>query len=112
MYSRIHSCVAGLATLLFVVACLQCGNLSTANAKDGSLLGIEGVLTSVDAAAGSLTIRTRRMQDIPITVNANTKIERNDRRATLAAFQLGDRVEAKLASAMSNLAIKVEAVGP
>lgn len=107
--SRLALSVVGFAIAL---ATMQCFSSSAASAKDGGLLGVEGILTSIDVAAGSLTIRTRRMQDVTVTVNASTRIERNERRATLAMFKVGDRVEAKLTSASSNLAIKVEAVGP
>jgi hypothetical protein len=49
---------------------------------------------------------------VVVAATAATKIERNERRATLAAFQLGDRIEAKLQSSTSNIAVKLEAVGP
>jgi hypothetical protein len=49
---------------------------------------------------------------VTIAANATTKIERNERRATLAVFKVGDRVEAKFAAATSTAALKVEAVGP
>jgi hypothetical protein len=110
--SRIRQVVFGLTSLVITAALMQWNGYSAANAKDGGLVGVEGVLTSVNPTAGTVTIRTRRMQDVIIATNTATKIERNDRRATLAMFQLGDRVEAKLASAMSNVAVKVEAEGP
>jgi len=110
--SRTRLFVFGLISFAITAALFQWNGRSAANAKDGGLLGVEGVLTSVNLTAGTVTIRTRRMQDVIIATNAATKIERNDRRATLAMFQLGDRVEAKLGSAMSNVAIKVEAEGP
>jgi hypothetical protein len=109
--SRLSSCrlVAGLFVAFATLVAIQTNQVA---AKDGGLVGVEGMLVAVDPTAGSLTIRTRRMQDVTVTVNGATKIERNERRATLAMFQLGDRVEAKLASATSNLAVKVEATGP
>lgn len=85
---------------------------SIAAAKGGGLVGVEGILVSVNPSAGTLVIRTRRGQNVTIATDATTKIERNDRRATLAAFLPGDGVQAKFTSATSTIAIKVEAVGP
>jgi hypothetical protein len=110
--SQLSSRFNSLMSLVVAIVFLSASAAMRVNAKDGGLVGVEGVLTAVDPTAGTLTIRTRRMQDVAISVNATTKIERNDRRATLAAFVPGDRVEAKLLSATGNLAIKVEAVGP
>lgn len=109
---RIRQLVVGGVALALVAALLHV-NASLARAKDGgALVGIEGSLTAVDLTAATVTIRTRRGQFAVIATSAATKIERNDRRATLAAFKLGDRVEAKFASSTGNVALKVEAVGP
>jgi hypothetical protein len=97
-----------LAVLFTALLALQS---SSAIAKDG-VRGVEGALVSVNAAAGTLNIRVRRSQTVEIATNPTTKIERNDRRATLAAFKLGDRVEAKFLTTAGSVAFKVEAVGP
>src|SRR3954447_3514112 len=65
--------IAGsLVVAMFSLVALLAANRATA--KDGGLVGVEGTLVAVDPTAGTLTIRTRRMQDVAITVNAATKI--------------------------------------
>ena len=102
-----------LLALVLAVFAMACGLLDTQPAfAKGKLIGVEGRLQSVDVARRTVTIRTSRGQNRVIVTNANTKIERNDRRATLAAFKIGDRVEAKYTSVDAPAAVKVEAVGP
>ena len=69
---------------------------------------IEGRVTAVTTT--SVTINTRRGA-VTVTVNAATKIERNDRHVRLAAIRVGDRGEA-LFNATTLVASKVESVGP
>jgi hypothetical protein len=66
---------------------------------------IEGTVTAVDAAAGTITIRSRVVQ-----TNSQTKIERNGVRVRLSAIQVGDRGQARI-PAGSTVASKVESVG-
>src|SRR5438128_2530285 len=111
-YSKTRGSFLASVSLVLAALVAQQAFPATAAAKDGGLVGVEGVLINVDLMAGTVTIRNRRQQTIVVATGPATKIERNERRATLAAFQLGDRVEAKLASSTSNLAVKLEAVGP
>lgn len=69
---------------------------------------VEGTITAVGSA--SVTIRTRSGVSRTLTVNAATKVERNDRHVELSAFKVGDRGEA-LFNSTTLLASKVEAVG-
>jgi len=75
-------------------------------------LRFEGVLVDLNAVAGTAAIRIRTREVVIVSMNGNTKIERNGFHTSLATFRLGDRVEARLASATSNLAIKFEGSGP
>lgn len=109
---RIHRLSVACSLLAVVAAMSQMAGPSTVSAKDGGLVGVEGILTSIDPLAGTLVIRSRRGQSVTIGTNSATKIERNGRRTTLASFQLDDRVEAKLSAAANSPALKVEAVGP
>lgn len=68
---------------------------------------VEGSVTAVTAS--TVTITTRGGAAVTVTVGAATKVERNDRRATLAAFKVGDRGQALYAA--GGLASKVEATG-
>ena len=70
---------------------------------------IEGRVSAVDADNLKLTITTRS-GPVVVTVGGATKVERNDRHATLAAFKVGDRGQAIL-PAGGGAAIKVEATG-
>lgn len=89
----------GYASLAVIAVVTQLAVPTTVVAKNGGLVGIEGSLIGINPAAGTLVIRNRRGQSVTIATSAATKIERNDRRATLAAFQLGDRVQAEVPSA-------------
>ena len=69
---------------------------------------VEGRVTAV--TANSVTITTRRGA-VTVTVNAATKVERNDRHVRLTSIRVGDRGEA-LYNAKTFIALKVESVGP
>jgi hypothetical protein len=70
---------------------------------------VEGMITAV--GADSVTIKTASGKLVTVTVTSQTKLERNDKHVTLAAFQVGDSAEAKFDPATLE-ASKVEAVGP
>lgn len=72
-------------------------------------LRVEGTVSAVDAAAGTVTITSGGVA-VKLTVNATTKIERNGVKVTLAAFKLGDRGQARYVA--GGAAHKVEATGP
>lgn len=96
--------------LLALVGCLMTAlagaDLHAASGKDPNK--IEGVL--VRKTAASVVVRLQNRSLVTVVVNATTKIERNDVRATLAAFRIGDRVQAILGA--NGIATKVEATGP
>ncbi|MBX9581911.1 MAG: hypothetical protein K2X87_16525 [Gemmataceae bacterium] len=71
---------------------------------------IEGTVSAVNAAGSTVTITTRS-GPVVVTVGPATKVERNDRPATLAAFKVGDRGQAIIPTA-GGPAVKVEATGP
>ncbi len=68
---------------------------------------LEGTITAVDAAGGSVTIRTQNRTSFLVRVTSTTKVERNNNRTTLAAIQLGDFGQAEIGS--TGFATKVEA---
>ena len=69
----------------------------------------EGTVTAVDVAAGTVTIRLQNGTVVVIRTGPATKVERNDRHTTLAAFRAGDRGEARVGA--DGVATKVEAAG-
>lgn len=84
---------------------------NVASAKVAKSLKVEGRLVSVNTATGTVTVKSGT-QVVAVIANAQTKIERNGRRVTLAAFKAGDRVQAILAATGGSIATKIEAVGP
>jgi len=64
----------------------------------------------IDVGPASVTIRTRSGVTRTVTVDAATKVERNDRHVALSAFKVGDRGEAVF-NATTLIASKVEATG-
>lgn len=70
---------------------------------------LEGLLVSVSSP--SVTIRLQNGTTRTITLTAATKIERNGRTVSLAAFKAGDRVQARF-NANGSAVIKFEGVGP
>jgi hypothetical protein len=70
---------------------------------------VEGTVSSVNAASGTLVITTRGGTEVTVTTTSSTKIERNGVRVTLAAFKVGDRGQARVTA---GLATKAEATGP
>lgn len=65
---------------------------------------VEGLVTAVNAAGGTVTIGAT-----VVKVGPGTKIERNGVRVPLSAFKVGDRGQARITN---GVATKVEAVGP
>src|SRR5262249_40056379 len=57
---------------------------------------VEGTVTAVNAAAGTVTIRTQGGSAVLVRTGPSTKVERNGVHTTLAAFQVGDRGEAEI----------------
>ena len=69
---------------------------------------VEGTLAAVSGT--SLTVTARGNRSVNIAFNAATRLERNGRRVTISAFQIGDRIEARLGT--GGVATKIEATGP
>ncbi len=69
---------------------------------------VEGTVVAVNAAAGSVSIRTQGGAVVVVTAAAGTKVERNGVRATVAQFKVGDRGQARLTG---GAATKLEATG-
>ena len=76
----------------------------------GQAVRVEGVVAGVNLMTGQVAITTRAGVTLTVVVVPDTKVERNGRRATLAAFKIGDRVQAEALA--SGVAVKVEAIGP
>ena len=70
---------------------------------------LEGILVSVSSP--TVTIRLKNGTSRSITITGTTKIERNGRTASLAAFRTGDRVQARF-TANGSAVVKFEGVGP
>jgi len=101
--------VVGMAMAGAVIVSAVMPNV--ASAKVAKSLKVEGRLVSVNTATGTVSIQSGA-QVVAVIANAQTKIERNGRRVTLAAFKAGDRVQAILAATGGSIATKIEAVGP
>lgn len=71
---------------------------------------IEGMITAIDLNARSVTIQKLSGAAVTVFVTPLTKIERNDVKATLADFKIGDHGEA-IYHAITMEAYKVEAWG-
>ncbi|MBI5951397.1 MAG: hypothetical protein HY865_07050 [Chloroflexi bacterium] len=70
---------------------------------------VKGIIAAVDATASTVTITPQGGgMDVVLTVDAITLIKRNDKPATLADLQMGDKVEAKY-NAVTLVASKIEA---
>jgi hypothetical protein len=70
---------------------------------------LEGVISAVDAVAGTLTVTPHHGgADVTFNVDANTKIELNKTHVTLADLLVGDRVEVQYDTA-TMLASEIEA---
>lgn len=70
--------------------------------KANPKFNLGGLLTAVDAEAGTVTFRVHggkiksvRGTELTVTVAENARVRRNDAAATLADFQVGDKVRAK-----------------
>jgi hypothetical protein len=72
-----------------------------------STAAARGVISAIDPITSKITIQRKSGVLVDVTVDANTRIERNDRSATFADFAIGDWGEAKFDAA--GLATKLEA---
>src|SRR5262245_52899286 len=113
----IKSTLNRMALALAAVVVLAAAPVAMADrgpGKDGNnapaVKKIEGRIVAVTLSANSVTIQTRAGAAAVVAVNAQTKVERNDRRAPLSAFKLGDRAQAEVLS--NGIAVKLESVGP
>jgi hypothetical protein len=70
---------------------------------------VEGTITAVNVAAGTVTIRRLSGAEVVVTVGPTTKVERNDESVPLSAFRVGDRGEAKFG--LDGTTLKGEAEG-
>lgn len=102
--------VAALAAL--VVALSFSAPALAGNGSGGGQQGqlkVEGTVSAVDVSNGTVSI-TSGGKVVTVTVGVGTKVERNGRPATLAAFKVGDRGQAVYSA--GGVASKVQAVGP
>lgn len=60
---------------------------------------VEGTLSAVDLIAKTATIKTKAGTEVVVTVLDTTKIERNDKKATLDQLIVGEKAEAKFDAA-------------
>ena len=80
---------------------------SKIEAKLGSA-EVKGVISAVDAVAGTVTITTKAGASVVLTVDSATYIKRDRAIVTLADLVVGDKVEAKY-NAITLIASKIEA---
>lgn len=85
--------LAGLFT-----AAMSLVTTTPAWAKNGSKKKVEGILASVDLVNSQITITLKKGTTMVLTIPATAKIEHNEIPATLAAFEVGDEVEARFAA--------------
>jgi len=76
----------------------------------GQLTRVEGTITAIDVAASKVTIRTQSGTLVDVIAGPNTKIERNDVEVTLAAFQVGDRGQARFDATGATVKLEAESV--
>ena len=72
---------------------------------------VSGTLVALNVAARKATIQTQKNGNVVVSIPAAAKIERNNAHVTLAAFKIGDKVQAKY-NAAGSVIIKFEGVGP
>jgi hypothetical protein len=77
--------------------------------KMADKMKVEGIVTAVDTAAGSVSIKTRGGMVVTVAVTSATKVERNDKKAPLSAIKAGDKAEAVTDD--KGVASKLEAKG-
>jgi len=70
---------------------------------------VEGSATAVNAAAGTVTVQPQSGAAVTVKAGTKTKLERNGKGVTLAAFKVGDKVEARVGA--DGVATKLEATG-
>jgi uncharacterized protein DUF5666 len=106
LYGFIFAAVA----LSLVLTIMPSSNVAYASGGTGKrakiVQRVKGTVSAVDAT--SVTIEKRDGTSVTLTANATTKIERNDKKATLADLQVGDKVEARFNST-TMVASKIEA---
>jgi Ca2+-binding RTX toxin-like protein len=86
------------------------GDNSGSSNGGGEVTQVEGIITAIDLNASKVTIRTQSGRLVDVTAGPNTKIERNDVEVTLAAFQVGDRGEAKFDTQGATIKLEAENV--
>ncbi len=100
--------LAVAASALLVFCGLAAVDTKFAQAKDPQ---IEGTLAGVNVAARTVAIRRVNNTVVAVVIPATAKIERNGVTVGLAAFKLGDRVQAKF-NAAGTVVVKFQGVGP
>jgi hypothetical protein len=76
-------------------------------APAGTLRYVEGAVTAVDAAAGTVGVRTAAGTVVVVQTGAATEVKRNGAEAALATFVVGEKAEALLAA--DGVAVEIEA---
>ncbi|MFO0938000.1 MAG: FG-GAP-like repeat-containing protein [Gemmataceae bacterium] len=82
---------------------------SSGGSKPADNSHVEGTIVALDAAAGTVSIRTQNNTTFQISTNSSTKIQRNGSTTSLSTFKLGDRGDARIGA--NGLATKLEATG-
>lgn len=106
MLSRRQSFFAILSAAMLGVLALTA---TPALAKSGGR--VEGNLVMVDASISNVVVATRGGNQVVLYIPGSAKVERNGARASLSAFKLGDRVQARLGTDGTTV-VKFEGVGP
>jgi hypothetical protein len=109
--SMIRALVVAAAVVVFVAGSPGGAPAGPGPGSGGAqVVKVEGLVAGVNLMTGQVAITTRAGVTLTVVVAPGTKVERNGRRATLAAFKLGDRVQ--VVASTSGVAVKIEAVGP
>ncbi len=90
---------------------IACRTAEAAKGPAPKEVRVEGRLVSGDVTARTVVVRVSNGSLVTLTIPATAKVERNGRKATLVAFKVNDRVEARFAPG-STVVVKFEGVGP
>lgn len=111
MFNRRRFLATSMAAAIAFVSMVSLTAQPSMAKNGGRQPRLEGTLVSVNLATSTVSVRRQNGVVVSLFIPANAKIERNDLHATLGAFKVGDKVQARFA-ADGTTVIKFEGVGP
>src|SRR5690242_13110608 len=93
--SRMAVALALVAVLVMAAAPVALADQNRGSGKDGAAgtVKVEGTIRAIRRATNTVIIRTRAGANVLVVVDAQTKLERNERDVALSALKVGDRAE-------------------